>query len=110
MKVYAPLVPIVSVPTPGIVAVCPAVNASGVPSPLVSMAKPVTVSGLPSGSLSAVPSVSTLPLTGVSSVTGALLSVATGGVFEPIVSVSVALSVPPLPSLMLYVATGTGPA
>ncbi len=91
-------------------AVCPAVKFSAVPSPLVSMAKPVTVSGSPSTSLSGVPSVSTLPL--ADPLIGTLLtsSVATGGLFGPPNTVSVSvLPAESAPSVTVYEIAGTVP-
>ena len=68
----------------------PSGSASGVPSPLMSTVAAVTVRGLPSGSVSLA---STLPPTEVSSATGTISSIATGGLLAPMVSVSVAVSV-----------------
>ena len=98
------------VPTPGIVcAVAPAVKTTGSPLPSTTPAivKVVTVTG---PSTLEVP-VNRLPVLGVSSgvVTDSETSVK-GSLLGIMVSVSVDVLLPPLPSLTVYVATGIAPA
>ena len=92
------------VPTPGMVAICPAVNVPVTPKTVNC----VTVIGLPSGSESFV---KTFPEIGVSSGVTKLSSFTVIGESLTAVTViaNVPVSVPPSPSLMVYVITGTVP-
>ena len=93
MKVYVPSAFTTTVPTFGMVAVCPAVNVPETPA----IVNCVTVKASPSKSVSFV---NTFPVAGVSSEVVLISSVAKGASFIGLTTMSIKpVSVPPLPSL-----------